>query len=102
MNRRERWAWWVVATAVLLIGFSIAHVLEDFVYGVPARFGLEVAPAAALIALAYAFHVLLVAAAARKSRIGYLGNLAIGLVWLVAVAADHCTISCLSPPIERA
>jgi hypothetical protein len=89
MNRRRRWARWVVAAAVLLIGFSIAHVLEDFVYGIPARFGLAVAPAAALLGLAYAFHVLLVAAAARESRIGYLGNLAAGLVWLVAAAADH-------------
>jgi hypothetical protein len=89
VNRWERRAAWVVAAAVLLVGFSIAHSLEDFVYGVPARFGLEVAPAAALLGLAYAFHVLLIAAAARDNRIGYLGNLLVGLVWLVAAGVDH-------------
>jgi hypothetical protein len=85
----QRWQTWVIALAALLIGISIAHVLEDFVYGIPARFGFEVAPAAALVGLAYAGHVVLVALAARDRTIGYLGNLAAGVVWFVAAAYDH-------------
>jgi hypothetical protein len=79
----------VVALAALLIGVSIAHVLEDFVYGIPARFGFEVAPAAALMGLAYAGHTILVALAARDHVLGYLGNLAAGIVWFVAATYDH-------------
>lgn len=69
---------WVIALATVLIGVSIAHVLEDFVYGIPAQFGLEVVPAAALVGLAYAGHVM-----------GYLGNLVAGVIWLVAASVDH-------------
>jgi hypothetical protein len=86
---RQRRQAWVVALAALLIGVSIAHVLEDFVYGIPARFGLEVAPAAALVGLAYAGHAILVALAARDQVLGYLGNLAAGIIWLAAAAVDH-------------
>jgi hypothetical protein len=79
----------VVALAALLIGVSVAHVLEDFVYGIPARFGFDVAPAAALVGLAYAGHAILVALAARDRIVGYLGNLVAGIVWFVAAAYDH-------------
>jgi hypothetical protein len=80
---------WVVAFAALLIGFSVAHVLEDFVYGIPGRFGFQVAPAAALVGLAYAGHAILVALAARDRVLGYLGNLGAGVVWFAAAAYDH-------------
>jgi hypothetical protein len=48
---------WVLGAAALMIGVSIAHVLEDFVYDIPAPFGLEIAPAAPLLGLAYLIHV---------------------------------------------
>jgi hypothetical protein len=79
----------VVAAAALTIGVTIAHVLEDFVHGVPAQFGVEVAPAAAMLGVVYAAHVGLVTLAARGKGIGYLGNLAAGVAWLVASGVDH-------------
>jgi hypothetical protein len=88
-ERRQKRSNWVIALATLLIGVSIAHVLEDFVYGIPARFGFEVAPAAALVGLAYAGHVVLVVLAARDHVLGYLGNLGAGVIWLVAAGVDH-------------
>lgn len=80
---------WVVGTAALLVGVSMAHALEDFVYGIPARFGFETAPAAALVGLAYALHVMLIALVARDRVLGYAGNLAVGVFWLIAAVADH-------------
>ena len=80
---------WVVGLAAVLIGISIAHVLEDFVYGIPARFGFDVAPAAALVGLAYLAHAMLVGLAARDHTVGYLGNLAAGVFWFAAAAYDH-------------
>jgi hypothetical protein len=87
--RLHRRQYYVVALAALLIGVSVAHVLEDFVYGIPARFGFQVAPAAALVGLAYAGHVVLVALAAQDRTVGYLGNLAVGIFWFAAAAYDH-------------
>lgn len=80
---------WVAGMAALLVGISVAHVLEDFVHGVPARFGLETAPAAVLVGLAYAFHVAVIALAARDLVLGYVGNLLVGVFWFVAAVADH-------------
>lgn len=85
----QNWPVWVPGAAALLIGVSTAHVLEDFVYGIPARFGFETAPAAALLGLVYLVHVVLVALAGRGHILGYLGNLAAGSLWLAAVIVDH-------------
>ncbi len=85
----QRRTLWVVGTGALLVAISMAHVLEDFVYSVPARFGLETAPAAAVVGLAYGLHVVLIAIAARDQALGYFGNAAVGAFWLVAAAADH-------------
>ncbi|HEX6302641.1 MAG TPA: hypothetical protein VFZ76_00515 [Anaerolineales bacterium] len=89
MNRNYKTNSWVVGTAIVLVGFSIAHVLEDFVYGIPAQFGFETAPAAALLGIAYAMHVVLIVLAARGSKLGVLGNLAAGIAWVLAAAIDH-------------
>lgn len=78
-DAHHSWWLWVVGSAVLLVGISVAHVLEDFVYGVPAAFGSDVAPAAALLSLAYALHIIVIALAARNLPIGYLGNLVYGI-----------------------
>jgi len=80
---------WVVGAAALMVGISMAHVLEDFVNGVPARFGVDTVPAAALVGLAYGIHVVLIGLAARDRVVGYIGNLGVGVFWLVAAASDH-------------
>ena len=85
----QPWATRVVGVAAVLVGVSVAHVCEDFVYGVPERFGFAVAPAAVLVGLAYAVHVVLIARAARGEAWGYLGNLVAGVGWFLAAALDH-------------
>ena len=87
--QRRNWSNWVVGVAAVTVGVTIAHVLEDFVYGVPGDFGVEVAPAAALLGVAYALHILLIALAARNHPLGYLGNLVYGVGWVLAAGLDH-------------
>lgn len=82
----QRWSVWLAA---LLVGVSIAHSLEDFVYGIPARFGFSIEAAAALLGAYYVGQTLLIVLAARGQATGYLGNLAAGIIWLIAAAADH-------------
>lgn len=79
----------VVVTAALLAGTSIAHVLEDFVYGIPARFGLDTATAALLVGGWYTLHIFLIVLAARDRPAGYAGNALIGAGWFLAAAVDH-------------
>jgi hypothetical protein len=73
--------------AALLLGISVAHVSEDFASGVPARFGVGVVQAAALIGLLYIVQAAALVAAARGS--GHLVNAAIGAGWAIAALADH-------------
>lgn len=89
MATTGRWPLAVTGVAAVTVGFTIAHALEDFVYGIPARFGFEVAPAAALVGVAYALHMVFIALAARGARSGYLGNMAVGTLWFLAAVFDH-------------
>ena len=86
---RRPYEGWVVGLGAALVGVSVAHVAEDFVYGVPARFGVSVATAALLAGTAYAGHVVLIALAARDETCGYAGNLVAGIGWFLAAALDH-------------
>ena len=88
-GRTSSWSNRVVAVASLLVGVSVAHVCEDFVYGVPQKFGIDVAPAAVLTGVVYAVHAVLIALAARGQSVGYVGNLAAGVGWFLAAALDH-------------
>lgn len=79
----------VMVLSLLLFGVSIAHSLEDFVYGIPARFGLSVATAAVLLAAGYVIQVTGMLLASRGQRVGYLLTLATGAAWAIAAALDH-------------
>ena len=79
----------VIGFSLLLLWVSIAHSLEDFVYGIPARFGLSVATAALILGAGYAVQVTGILLAAKVLRPGYLITLATGAVWTVAAAVDH-------------
>jgi hypothetical protein len=72
---------------VLLLAISIAHVSEDFAYGVPARFGAGILEGAAVIGLLYIVQASAIVAAARGT--GYLVNAAIGAGWSIAALVDH-------------
>ena len=41
MSQSQRWSNRVVIAAVLLTGFGAAHLIDDFLYGIPADFGLS-------------------------------------------------------------
>lgn len=73
----------------MLIGFSVAHSFEDFVYGVPARFGFSLAVAASLTGMLYAVQAALIAFAVREYAWSFLANAFVGLVWLAAAVMEH-------------
>jgi hypothetical protein len=79
----------VILLSFLLLWVSIAHSLEDFVYGIPARFGLSVVAAALVLGAAYVVQVTGILLASKNARSGYMLTFATGAVWAIAAAADH-------------
>lgn len=80
----SQWQVSMIVTAVLFSGFSAAHLIDDFVAGVPGEFNLSV-PATEGLALAYMVALVgLVVAASGGSRVGYTGLVIAGV--LIATA----------------
>jgi hypothetical protein len=79
----------VLVLSFLLLWVSLAHSLEDFVYGIPARFGLSVASAAIILGAGYVIQVIGIVLASKATRSGYLLTFATGAVWAIAAAVDH-------------
>lgn len=51
-GRANRSYWAVFALSLALLGISVAHSLDDFVYGIPARFHVSVIDAVLLLGVA--------------------------------------------------
>lgn len=79
----------VIECSLLLLWVSIAHSLEDFVYGIPARFGLSVAIAALFLGAGYVVQVIGILLAAKEQRLGYALTFVTGATWAIAAALDH-------------
>lgn len=80
---------WVIGTSVINVLFTVPHSIEDFAYGVPARFGLDKLTAGVLLAMVYGAQVLGAAWAGRERRAGYWVNLALAAFWLLGAVFDH-------------
>jgi hypothetical protein len=78
-----------VCVAAIFAGFGVAHLIDDFLAGVPAEFNLS-NPAAQILGLAFFVALTgLIALAARGSRPSYLGLVIIGLLLAVADTTKH-------------
>src|SRR5688572_13483455 len=95
-NTHIEWSTWVLGSALLLIALSVAHVMESFAQGLPARFRLMMAEAALIFAVGYAVHIVFVLLAAAEDSTGYIGNLVFGLAWLIGVALMHLALPAYS------
>ncbi len=84
MKPRTRSSHLLLVSASLFVGFSAAHLIDEFLYGAPAEFHLSGA-AAEILSLTFVGALTgLVVLAARGSRRSYLGLAIIG--WLIAAA----------------
>jgi hypothetical protein len=86
------WSTRVLASALLLIALSVAHLMQSFAQGLPARFGMIVPEAALIFAAAYAAHIVFILLAAAENASGFIGNLIFGVLWLVMVGAIHLAL----------
>ena len=98
MSDSRRWSNRVVGAAVLLTGFGAAHLIDDFLYGIPADFGLSNEFSQVLAVVYFILTSLLIVLAARGSQTGYLGNLGLGLFLLTADLLKHGSEGLLGGP----
>ena len=88
-DESRRWSNRVVVAAVLLTGFGAAHLIDDFLYGTPADFGLTNEFSQVLAVGYFIITSLLIVQAARGRKAGYIGNLGLGLFLLTADMLKH-------------
>ncbi|TET36493.1 MAG: hypothetical protein E3J69_03515 [Anaerolineales bacterium] len=84
-----RWSNRVIVVSSIFAGFGAAHLIDDFLHGVPAEFNLSNPPTQLL---AFAFFIALtglVALAARGTRASYQGLITIGLLLALADTLYH-------------
>ena len=83
------WSNRVIVVSSIFAGFGVAHLIDDFLFGVPAEFNLSNPPTQFL---AFAFFVALtglIALAARGTRASYQGLITIGLLLALADTLKH-------------
>lgn len=79
----------LVAVALASFLVTLPHSVEDFVSGVPARFGAGVLTGGFLLGAGYAFHAFGILLASHGRPSGYLINLLVGLGWFFGAVLDH-------------
>jgi hypothetical protein len=98
MSQSKKWSNRVVVAAILLAGFGAAHLIDDFLYGIPADFGLSNQFSQVLAVAYFILTSLLLVLAARGSKAGYIGNLGLGLFLLLADMLKHGSEGLFSGP----
>ncbi len=89
MSENHKWKNQVVVAAILLTGFGAAHLIDDFIYGVPADFNLTIEVGQVLAVIYFVITSVLLVLAARGKKAGYIGNLCLGLFLLLADMLKH-------------
>ena len=91
MDEERRSSDRVVAAAILLTGFGAAHLIDDFLYDIPAELGLSNAAGQVLTVLYFVITSILLVLAARGSKVGYLGNVGLGIFLIAADITKHAS-----------
>jgi hypothetical protein len=98
MSLSKKWSNRVVVAAILLAGFGAAHLIDDFLYGIPADFGLSNEFSQVLAVIYFMITSLLLVLAARGNKAGYIGNMVLGLFLLLADMLKHGSEGLFSGP----
>jgi len=80
---------WVIIVSAASLLVTLPHAFEDFVYGVPQKFGLSVMTAGFLIALGYLFQLIGMLLASRGRQSGLFLLFFIGLGWTIGATLEH-------------
>ena len=83
------WSNRVIVVSSIFAGFGVAHLIDDFLFGVPAEFNLLNPPTQFLAMAFFVALTGLIALAARGTRASYQGLITIGLLLALADTLYH-------------
>ncbi len=86
---KRRWSNRVIVVSSIFAGFGVAHLINDFLFGVPAEFNLTNPPTQFLALAFFVALTGLIALAARGTRASYQGLITIGLLLALADTLKH-------------
>jgi hypothetical protein len=86
---KRRWSNRVIVVSSIFAGFGVAHLIDDFLFGVPAEFNLTNPPTQFLALAFFVALTGLIAFAARGTRASYQGLITIGLLLALADTLKH-------------
>jgi hypothetical protein len=89
MEEQQTLSNWVVGTGTAMVAFAVPHFVDDFLYGIPAEFGLSNPQAQVLGGLFFAALTAALILAGRGHRSGYYGTLVIGAFLVAAASLGH-------------
>lgn len=98
MAINHTWRNWVIGTALVMIAFAYPHLIDDFLYGIPAEFGLSNQQAQVLTGLFSVLLFTLLCGAARGAGWGYVGAGFLGGFLALAVLLKHVPQMLLPEP----
>lgn len=75
--------------SLLGVWVTVPHVAEDFVFGVPQKYGVSLTLAGILLAAGYFLQIFGIILLAKGKRTGLLSSLLVGLLWLAGALWDH-------------
>lgn len=75
MKKRFQWGNIVIGVGLVLVFFASAHLVDDFLYGLPDEFGMTDPQAQVLAGLFHAQWIVFFVLAAREKKAGYYGTL---------------------------
>jgi hypothetical protein len=80
---------WVIMVSAVSLLVTLPHAFEDFVYGIPERFGLSVMAAGFFMAMGYLVQLIGMLLTLKGRASGLFILLLIGLGWTLGAALDH-------------
>jgi len=89
MNTNNKWGNWVIGMGLVLVAFSAPHLIDDFLYDIPAEFGLTNQETQVLAGIFHTQLVFLFVLAARERKAGYWGLLFWGVFLTLAGILKH-------------
>jgi len=98
MDQSKKWSNRVVVAAILLTGFGAGLLIDDFLYGVPADFGLSNEAGQVLAVVYFIITSMLLVLAAWGTKAGYIGNMVLGLFLFLANMLKHGSDGLFSGP----
>lgn len=88
----------MVGTGIVMVVFAYPHLVDDFLFGIPAEFGLSNPQAQVLVGIFTVLLFVLVAGAAREKRWAYAGTAFIGGFLSLAIILRHLPKMLLPEP----